>query len=214
MQEFDRMIKVNKTEEAANYLGNQNIQETFGNYANANHPSGWNNNFGRLVGKFGQWSINHRDYVVSLASRGTREQRLASLGRLALTESAIAGAAVTFGVNLSNFYSLPGMYFKGGPAGDLFYTAYNAMFGRGMEQQAAIRKVQQLLPWDQVNDKMKGSIVVPFSFALTDLVEGMEMAQSGDVIGGLARIGGVRPMNDNYQPSEWEQQIGNIVMGR
>lgn len=213
-QEFDRMVKVNKTEEAANYLGNQHIQETFGNYANANHPSGWNNNFGRLVGKFGQWSINHRDYVVSLASRGTRTQRLASLGRLAMTESAIAGAATLLGVNLSNFYSLPGMYFKGGPAGDLFYTAYNAMFGRGMEQESAIRKITQLLPYDQVNDKIKGSIVVPFSFALTDLVDGLTMASNGDVAGGLARIGGVRPMGDNYQPSQWEQTIGDIVGGR
>lgn len=214
IQEFDRLIKSNKTEEAANYLGNQNIQETFGNYANANHPSGWNNNFGRLVGKFGQWSINHRDYVVSLASRGNRTQRLQALGRLAITESSIAAAATLFGVNLSNFYSLPGMYFKGGPAGDLFYTAYNAMFGRGMEQESAIRKVKQLLPYDQVNEKMKGSIVVPFSFALTDLVEGLEMSSNGDMIGGLARIGGVRPMNENYQPSAWEEQIGNIVSGR
>lgn len=213
-QEFDRMIKANKTEEAANYLGNQHIQETFGNYANANHPSGWNNNFGRLVGKFGQWSINHRDYVVSLASRGTRNQRLASMGRLALTESAIAAAAVTFGVNLSNFYSLPGMYFKGGPAGDLFYTAYNAMFGKGMEQESAIRKVQQLLPYDQVNEKMKGSIVVPFSFALTDLVDGLDMASNGDVAGGLARSFGVRPMNERYQSSQWEETIGNVVGGR
>ena len=190
------------------------VQETLGFVGNANNPSGWNNNFGRLMGKFGMWPVNQRDYLVSLLSRGTKQQRLASLGRLAITQSAIAGVATAFGVNLSTWYSIPGMFFKGGPGADIAQTAYTAISGSGYEQNNAINRIYDLLPYNFQKGEFQPSILTPYSYAFSDLVGALQESMDNGPEAGAFRLLGIKPQSDKYQPSTFENQIGQLVGAR
>lgn len=193
---FLELLEQNKDQEAARFLGMQAGQNMVGVYGLANHPFGWNTNFGRLAGQFGQWSMWFRMSLLRMASRGTWAQRAARVSRFLAAQKIMTGVGAAFGFNLTRWQPTTGFVFGGGPAIDLYQALSDAGSGIGFLEEEGKRKLSnfvfgfgvqspigpggQLQPPITMPTRFGPSLLLPGSFFLNDVLRAYEMSQTGD----------------------------------
>lgn len=187
--EFDRLVGLGQFKDATNLLSRQMAREIVGEYGMGTSPWGWNTNVGRLATQYGQWSANASAMVLAGLTRGTKAQRMAYATRLAMTQAALFTTGRVFGVNLSRWFLIPGLFFTGGPAMQLANTIVKAVMGYGEEREAARERLSRLYPdvnWDRPAMSDIRSLF-PASYAVQDLIFGYQAWNRGESI---PKIGG------------------------
>ncbi|GAI80535.1 unnamed protein product, partial [marine sediment metagenome] len=117
IQIFEKAIIAGNDKKAIDHMGITLAEETMTRYGYADHPAGWNSVSGRLLGQFGTWPVQYKDYLLQGITRGSAKDRI----EFATIHGAISGATVlagaSVGVNLSNWTGW-GLY-MGGPYADM-----------------------------------------------------------------------------------------------
>lgn len=176
IDEFNRLLADSPDpSEAARFLGRQTGQDMVGVYGLANHAPGWNTNLGRLFGQFGQWSLWFKGEFLRMATRGTGKQRMLKVARLLAAQKAMTVVGGAAGFNLEAWQPTTGILFGGGPIVDTYQIVSDAMSGYGFLQEDGRRKLEHLLPWNNV-----GQLYIPGSFFVRDVLEAVELADQGE----------------------------------
>lgn len=165
LEEFDRLVKAEKIEEAARYLGEANALEISGRFGLGNNPEGWRTNKGRLLTQFGNWPVFRRTQLLRGLSIGTRKDRLGFAARHAISQAVLFGMGKTFGFDLSNWYTVPGLFFTGSP---VFQHAINFGYmlgGSDNDKVRAINNFNRLVP----SFSHPASLYLPGSYFYYDL---------------------------------------------
>lgn len=176
---FDDLITAGKSEQAARYLARTLVREFATNYGMNNAPSEWKTWFGKLAGGFGQWATNQIQTNANNYLRGTPRQRLTTLARTSISNSALWGIGATTGLNLSRWMitplGLPGISpLLNGVIGGVQTTENTLNIDPAIANPAGI-KVLNMLPY-------KGNIAhlyLPFSYFAQGEMDAMDMIKGG-----------------------------------
>lgn len=146
-------------------------EETIFRYRHANHPRGWGSVWGRLLGQFGTWPIQYKDYVLQGLTHGTGADRMKWAARhFAINGLAAVVGAEVFGVDLSSWVTFGALSYAGGPFVDVGVNLMQAMTGSDAEQGLALKGLQYtLIP--SVDDP--SSILIPGSYAISEALRAM-----------------------------------------
>lgn len=199
IRRFTELAKAGKTEEAASYLGTQAVDDLIGRFGNANHPYKWGTNWGRLLGQFGNWPIWLRSTVTRLASRGTVGERLGAIAKLSAMSWAGVQVGNALGIDLSRMNYVEGFSWWGGPLEGIAEDLRDWMHGTGYTSEAGKRRLIRLLPWHtdaDGNTSLTPSIFVPASFAIDNIVHGLNDISEGNIVQGAWEMAGGRKTRD------------------
>src|SRR5690606_22521370 len=109
---------------AVDYLAKRTGESVVGLYGTLNAPSFYRNDFGKMAGQFGQWSLWMTQNVARNVSTGRLVDRAATLGYIAATGYAVDKIKDEFGIDLSRWLISPNNLIPGGsPA----YSALEAI---------------------------------------------------------------------------------------
>lgn len=178
---FEDMVRKGQYEEASRFLGRQTGYEALKVYGFHNHPSGWNNNIGKVGGQFGGWPIWFRSMFSRLASRGSWAERAGTLAKVYAISHAINIAGAAVGLDMGNVRMKPGdALFTGGPVPDIYQNVSDAMSGYPYRQRVGRRLLLSMLPYDPFNDQVNiAQIYAPGSYAVRDWVKAFMLADQG-----------------------------------
>src|SRR5690606_10812469 len=87
--EFNRLIDSDDIPSAIDYLAKRTGESVVGLYGTLNAPSFYRNDFGKMAGQFGQWSLWMTQNVARNVSTGRLVDRAATLGYIAATGYAV-----------------------------------------------------------------------------------------------------------------------------
>lgn len=201
-RQFESMVQAGKDNEAAQFLAGETVRDMVGMFGNASHPYKWGSNWGRLAGQFGNWPLWLRSTVTRMASRGTWGQRISSVAKLTAISWLGVKAGEELGIDLSKLNILKSMFWFGGPMESIAEDVHDALKGTGQQQQNGQRRLLKLMPINKDrygNVTLQPSIFVPGSFAIDDIVKGIQDLQSGNDVPGLWELAGGRKNNSLSQ---------------
>lgn len=176
--EFDKIVNSGDVERAADYLGKETYREVLGVFGMANHPYGWGTNTGKLAGQFGNWPVHSRSFYLRGISQGTAGDRLGFATRFAMSQAAIKGASVVSGFNLYSWYALPGLVFTGGPAIQTGLLAAQLASPFDTDRAIAKSRLQRMLPLMGEGPTSVGSLFIPGSYAVNDIIKAFQQAEN------------------------------------
>jgi hypothetical protein len=183
--EFESLIRQDRFDDAANYMGKQLADKVHFLYGNANHPSGWGGVPGKLLGQFGTFPVQYLNHVVESLSRGTVKDRVEFLAvHSAINLGIVSAGAALFDADLESWAFAPSIHYTGGPYAELLLSLNGAWSGSDAEQALARRNLQMMLPWWN-----RPSIFVPGSYFIADIVRSAQKDSFGEVV---AQAAGVR----------------------
>lgn len=187
---------------AINHLGFILARETMNRYGHANHPSGWNSIYGRLLGQFGTWPIQYKDFLMQGLTRGTTKDRMEFAAiHLGVSGGMIAGGSAV-GLNLQSWVGFPSLAYTGGPFADLTIDVAKSISGSDSEKAMARRNLYSQIPvlgW--IETGRPNSIFVPGSYLLGDIVSGI---QADTPLEGLMEAGGFNVMRPEQKSAlDW-----------
>lgn len=176
----------NADQVATEYLANETRGMFAGRYGFGNNPQGWTSIEGRLAGHYGQWTIQHKSYVLKLLTNGEgwggRYKRMA---RYAVANGALLLSKPLTGINLAFYAPLLGLGFSGGPAlttaMEVGGAVKDALQGN---TEAGERFVESALPW---NNRWRHAYI-PGSYAASDYFTAADMTGEGDYGEALAAL--------------------------
>jgi len=165
-EEFDRILRTggaDKIDQASRFLARNTGAETAGLYGAANHPEGWQTNFGRLAGQFGTWAVHQASMVRQNLTRGTKAEIGARMLRFAIAQGAFKVAGNALGYNFNKWMLTPGaLMAPGGVMVGLYGAVRETTSGSEYERNKGLRTLKQLIP---IYNGRASSIFVPGSFA-------------------------------------------------
>lgn len=200
-RQFESLVKSGKTEEAAQFLATQTVNDMVGVFGNANHPYLWGSNVGRVMGEFGNWPSWLRGTVTRMASRGTTGQRIASIAKLSAMSWLGVKAGEDLGIDLSRLNMMESLGWWGGPLEDVAEDVAAAFKGSGYSSQQATRRLRKYLPFDIVNGQMHvqgKQIYLPGSFAIDSFMNAVNDFQHGNTVQGLGEAAGFRTTGNRF----------------
>jgi len=193
--EFERLVRSDDFEGAANLIGKQLADKTHLLYGHANHPAGWGGVGGRLFGQFGTFPVQYANYVVENLSRGTLKDRAEFAAmHSAINMGVIVAGAEFFDVDLTSWATLPSLKYTGGPYADAFLNLAMAYGGSDAEKNLARSNLAMMFP----TLEHPQSIFVPGSYFVGDLVDAM---QETDLMKILGEGAGLRFLKSGEQNS-------------
>lgn len=156
---FMELVNSNQAEQAAHELGLQTVQMVVPQYGYAEGPRGWRTVTGRLMGRYGQYSVFTKDAMADIASYGSLSYRTGALLRLGASQVAMAGlehiTGQSFG-SYKNFFFAP---FTGSPAWNLSMDMAKIMTSNNQDKKDKLLGLGKQLIMSQV----------PFSAAASQL---------------------------------------------
>ena len=196
IQIVERFILDSEHEKAVNHLGQVLSRETMTRYGYADHPSGWHSVPGRLLGQFGTWPVQYKDYLVQGFTRGSTKDRV-EFGMLhGAISGSIVGAGAAVGVNLESWTG--SMMYTGGPYADIMMDAVRAVNGSDAEKAIARHNLYAQVPvlgWMDTGNPR--SLFLPGSYLVGDLGDAAKAMERGDVFEAVMSGSGVRVMRPN-----------------
>lgn len=175
IQAAEKMLRAGDVTSASNYLGRSLSRETMNRYGHGNHPAGWNSIVGRLMGQFGTWPVQYKDYLMQGLTRGTTKDK----AEFAMIHSAVSGAFIAggaaVGLNLSSWIGFPSLNYTGGPFAGMAIDVVKSVSGSDLEKQLAQRNLIAQIPiygWMATGNPR--SIFMPGSYLLGDLSRAAE----------------------------------------
>lgn len=187
-QQFEQLLTsgmANADELAAEYIANETRGMLAGRYGFGNNPSGWTSIEGRLAGHYGQWTVQHKSYVLKLLTNGEGWQgRYKRMARYAGVNGALLLSKPFTGINTMFYAPLLGLGFAGGPAIQAATQAAGVISGR----EDAGDYLESTLPWKNG----WRHAYIPGSYAASDYFTAAQMIGEGDFAGAAARLGRVK----------------------
>jgi hypothetical protein len=187
--EFDRLVTEGDFTTATELLSRQSAREMLAEYGKANSPWGWNTNTGRLISHYGTWSSNATQFMLGGLSRGNKKDMMGFATRFAMTQSALFIAGRGFGLDFGRWFTLPGMFFTGGPAIQTAELIVMAMTGSETDANQARGRLMQLFPdvnWNNPSNSDIRTMFFPGSYMMGDLLKSLQEARTG---GGFIKSG-------------------------
>lgn len=197
IEQFKKHVKAGQTEEAANLLGREAVQDMLGIFGDGSQPTWMGTNWGRLLGQWGNWPMWLRSSLTSGLTRGTVAQRIGFGAKFAaLAAIGSQGVSKALGVDISKANPLPALAYSGGLAlqTSLDLAAYAG--GRGYTRDQAKRRLERLSPVDPQTGKLQPSPLVPGSYAVDGWGRAVHEFERGHPVRGVGSILGFR----RYRP--------------
>jgi hypothetical protein len=204
----DDLMRQERWEDAANYLGKQLADKTHLLYANANHPPGWGGVYGRLFGQFGTFPVQYLNYLTEGLTKniGTKDWFEFTAVHSALNMGVVYGGAKVFGADLGSWATFGSLQYTGGPYAEAAMSLVQMWGGSDAEKALARRNLQMMFPtFDHPQ-----SVFVPGSYFIGDFVDAF---QADDLSKAALEAAGIRilkPGQKNWidKAFGWVGEIG------
>lgn len=117
IQKFNELLEAGKIEQAATFLAKDAGYEIVGHFGKANSPRLMWNQWGRVLGQFGQWPAWFLNVSADLLTRGKGKTRAKNAAYIAASVGAFAAAQSATGFNLQSWSMDPrnSLQYKGSP---------------------------------------------------------------------------------------------------
>ena len=195
--EFESLIRQDRGQDAANYIGAQLADKIHFLYGDANHPSKWGGVGGKLLGQFGTFPVQYVNHVLESLTRGTPKDVGEFLfGHTAVNLGVVYAGSEIFDLDLSSWMFLPSMRYTGGPYAELFLSSIAAIGGSPAERSMAKRNINMMMPSLSFAHP---SIFVPGSYAVADWANAFK---EDNFMQGLVRGTGFRFLGDEQNAAE------------
>jgi hypothetical protein len=192
-QEFDRIVSAGKFDEASIYIAKIAQAQVVGKFGQSNglHYSG--NIAGRIFGQFGTWSAFQARNIGRQITTGTLSERAAKIARASAMMYGLSKVSEATGLDLGNWYIFPGAsYFDDNaplvpvgpnvisPGVESARTVWDALTGRGMRKNEAMRKLRQTLPIDPKTGEWNvPHLYLPFSYQFDAMINAYHSLKAG-----------------------------------
>jgi hypothetical protein len=100
IKQIDDLVSQGKVAEAADLYGQANMRYISHVYGFYNNPTGWQSNFGRMMGQWGSWSANASSTMIDQFSKGTAKQIAGKVLRTGMFNKATTMVGAGLGLNL------------------------------------------------------------------------------------------------------------------
>jgi len=178
--EFERIVRSQGTQAAADFIGKKLADKTHLLYGNANRPAGWGGISGRLFGQFGTFPTQYAGYVVENLTRGTVKDRAEwAAAHGAINAGIIIGGAEAFGADLTSWATIPSIRYTGGPYTEVAASLYQAWGGSDAERSMAIRNLKMMFP----SMDHPSSIFIPGSYFVGDIQDAFGETSLSKILG-------------------------------
>lgn len=172
---FRLLWRQGNREEASQHLQKLLARETFFRYGGANHAPGWGSVAGRLLGQFGSWPVQYKDYILQGLSRGTDADRRRFAAWTVATNGALIYGAGALGLNSQGWAPAMSLMYGGGPWTGTLVDVYQSLDGSPAEKSMARAHLGELIPMinpftGEFDPTRVRSIVVPYSGAVQDII--------------------------------------------
>lgn len=191
----ERFLRAGDVQKASDHLGRALSRETMNRYGHGNHPAGWNSIAGRLLGQFGTWPVQYKDYLLQGITRGTIKDR----AEFAMIHSAVSGAFIAggaaAGLNLMSWIGFPSLNYTGGPFAGMAIDLVKSVSGSDLEKSLAHRNLIAQIPiYGWIATGNPRSIFLPGSYLLGDIARAAEFRETHQQ---LLQASGIRVMKPN-----------------
>lgn len=113
-QTFNELLDTGDNSGAVDFLAKRTGESVVGLYGTLNAPTFYRNDFGKIAGQFGQWSLWMSQNVARNLSTGRATDRLATLAYLAGSGYGVSKIKDEFGIDLSSWLFNPNNLLPGG----------------------------------------------------------------------------------------------------